>query len=47
MFTYTTALSGFAVDDIDKARQFYGETLGVPVSEENGICSCRSLLRRV
>jgi len=37
MFTYTTAFSGFAVNDVDKARQFYGETLGVPVSEENGI----------
>jgi catechol 2,3-dioxygenase-like lactoylglutathione lyase family enzyme len=25
------AFSGFSVDDLDKARQFYGETLGLPV----------------
>jgi predicted enzyme related to lactoylglutathione lyase len=27
------AYSGFAADDMDKAREFYGETLGLPVSE--------------
>jgi predicted enzyme related to lactoylglutathione lyase len=27
------AYSGFAVDDIGKAKQFYGETLGVKVTE--------------
>jgi predicted enzyme related to lactoylglutathione lyase len=31
MFADTTVFSGFAVDDIDKAKQFYGETLGVNV----------------
>jgi len=34
------AFSGFAVDDFEKARQFYGETLGVRVEvydEENGL----------
>lgn len=31
------AFSGFAVDDIAKAKQFYGETLGVRVSEEHGM----------
>jgi catechol 2,3-dioxygenase-like lactoylglutathione lyase family enzyme len=28
--------SGFSVDDIDAARRFYGETLGLGVSEEMG-----------
>jgi catechol 2,3-dioxygenase-like lactoylglutathione lyase family enzyme len=37
MFTNTKAFSGFAVDDIDKAREFYSETLGLKVSEENGL----------
>jgi catechol 2,3-dioxygenase-like lactoylglutathione lyase family enzyme len=27
------AFSGFAVDDLDRAKQFYGETLGLNVSE--------------
>jgi predicted enzyme related to lactoylglutathione lyase len=31
------AFSGFSVDDIAKARQFYGETLGVHVTEQNGM----------
>jgi catechol 2,3-dioxygenase-like lactoylglutathione lyase family enzyme len=37
MFADTRAFSGFAVDDIDKARDFYGETLGLRISEENGM----------
>jgi catechol 2,3-dioxygenase-like lactoylglutathione lyase family enzyme len=37
MFEHTKAFSGFSVDDIPKARQFYGETLGLRVSEENGM----------
>ena len=37
MFTNTKAFSGFAVDDVDKAREFYSETLGLKVSEENGL----------
>jgi catechol 2,3-dioxygenase-like lactoylglutathione lyase family enzyme len=37
MFTNTKAFSGFAVDDVDKARRFYGETLGLKTSEENGL----------
>ncbi|MFJ8106654.1 VOC family protein [Streptomyces sp. NPDC096132] len=37
MFGNTKAFSGFAVDDIDAARKFYGETLGLRVSEENGM----------
>jgi predicted enzyme related to lactoylglutathione lyase len=31
------AFSGFSVDDITKAKQFYGETLGVHVTEQNGM----------
>jgi catechol 2,3-dioxygenase-like lactoylglutathione lyase family enzyme len=37
MFEHSKAFSGFSVDDIPKARQFYGETLGLRVSEENGM----------
>ena len=37
MFEHTKAFSGFSVDDIEKARRFYGETLGLRVSEENGM----------
>jgi catechol 2,3-dioxygenase-like lactoylglutathione lyase family enzyme len=33
MFEDTKAYSGFAVDDLAKAREFYGEKLGLPVSE--------------
>ncbi|MEV6578762.1 VOC family protein [Streptomyces sp. NPDC051582] len=29
--------SGYSVDDIEGARGFYGETLGLRVSEENGL----------
>jgi predicted enzyme related to lactoylglutathione lyase len=36
MLENSKAFSGFAVDDIDKARQFYGETLGVGVTDEGG-----------
>ena len=38
MFANTKAYSGFAVDDLDKAREFYGETLGIEITpEEMGI----------
>jgi catechol 2,3-dioxygenase-like lactoylglutathione lyase family enzyme len=37
MFENTKAFSGFAVDDVGKAREFYGDTLGLKTSEENGI----------
>jgi catechol 2,3-dioxygenase-like lactoylglutathione lyase family enzyme len=37
MFANTKAFSGFAVDDIPKARAFYSETLGLETSEENGL----------
>jgi catechol 2,3-dioxygenase-like lactoylglutathione lyase family enzyme len=37
MFTNTKAFSGFAVDDLDKARRFYGETLGLETSDDDGL----------
>jgi catechol 2,3-dioxygenase-like lactoylglutathione lyase family enzyme len=37
MFEHTKAFSGFAVDDIAKAKRFYGETLGLRVSESDGM----------
>jgi catechol 2,3-dioxygenase-like lactoylglutathione lyase family enzyme len=37
MFTDTKAFSGFAVDDIEAARRFYGETLGLRTSVEHDI----------
>jgi catechol 2,3-dioxygenase-like lactoylglutathione lyase family enzyme len=37
MFAKSKAYSGFSVDDIGAARTFYGETLGLEVSEENGM----------
>jgi len=35
MFASTKAFSGFAVDDVGKARKFYADTLGLEVSEEH------------
>ena len=40
MLTNAKAYSGFAVDDLEKALEFYGETLGVKTSvldRENGL----------
>ncbi len=40
MLSESKAFSGFAVDDIEAARRFYGETLGVSVEvvdQENGL----------
>ncbi|MDH6108897.1 catechol 2,3-dioxygenase-like lactoylglutathione lyase family enzyme [Kitasatospora sp. MAP12-15] len=37
MFGNTKAFSGFSVDDLQRAKQFYGETLGLNVSEEHGM----------
>jgi catechol 2,3-dioxygenase-like lactoylglutathione lyase family enzyme len=40
MFANTKAYSGFAVDDIEKAQEFYSGTLGLKTSmldEENGL----------
>jgi catechol 2,3-dioxygenase-like lactoylglutathione lyase family enzyme len=40
MLASSKAFSGFAVDDVQKAREFYAETLGLKTSvldEENGL----------
>lgn len=37
MFSDSRAFSGFSTDDIAAARRFYGETLGLEVTEENGM----------
>jgi catechol 2,3-dioxygenase-like lactoylglutathione lyase family enzyme len=37
MFEDTKAFSGFSVNDLQKAREFYGEVLGLEVTEENGL----------
>jgi predicted enzyme related to lactoylglutathione lyase len=37
MFADTEAFSGFSVNDIPKAKAFYGDTLGLEVSEEYGL----------
>ena len=37
LFEDTRAFSGFSVDDLAAAKQFYGETLGVRVSEADGM----------
>ncbi|MEU2235862.1 MULTISPECIES: VOC family protein [Streptomyces] len=36
MFGETTAYSGFSVDDLDAARDFYGDVLGLRVEETGG-----------
>ena len=37
MFTNTKAFSGFAVPDVDQAREFYGGVLGIETSTEHGL----------
>jgi catechol 2,3-dioxygenase-like lactoylglutathione lyase family enzyme len=40
MLANSKAFSGFAVDDLDKAQQFYGEILGLSIElldEQNGL----------
>lgn len=37
MFANTKAYSGLAVKDLQEAREFYGETLGLRTSEEHGL----------
>jgi predicted enzyme related to lactoylglutathione lyase len=42
MFANTKATNGFAVDDVEAAKEFYGETLGLGfkvLSEEFGVTS--------
>jgi len=37
MLKHSKAFSGFSVDDVPAAKKFYSETLGLDVSEENGM----------
>ena len=37
MLKNSKAFSGFSVDDVPKAREFYGGTLGLETEEENGL----------
>lgn len=37
MFNHTNAFSGFSVDDIRKAKEFYQEKLGLKVRETSGM----------
>ena len=37
MFAETKAFSGFAAPDIEQARRFYADVLGIKVTEENGL----------
>lgn len=44
MLADSKAYSGFAVDDLDRAREFYGDTLGLGVEvldEENGLIALK------
>jgi predicted enzyme related to lactoylglutathione lyase len=36
MFAHTKAFSGFSVDDPEAAKRFYGETLGIEVTDAGG-----------
>ena len=37
MLRESKAFSGFSVDDIQKAKEFYGRMLGLKISESNGL----------
>lgn len=37
MFKDTKAFSGFSVNDLQQAKEFYSQTLGLDVSEPNGL----------
>lgn len=41
MLKDTNAFSGFSVNDIERAKEFYGGTLGLEVSEANGMLSLK------
>jgi catechol 2,3-dioxygenase-like lactoylglutathione lyase family enzyme len=41
MLKDSKAFSGFSVDDVSTAKRFYAETLGLDVSEENGMLTLR------
>jgi predicted enzyme related to lactoylglutathione lyase len=41
MLKETNAFSGFSVDDVQRAKEFYGQTLGLEVSELNDMLELR------
>jgi predicted enzyme related to lactoylglutathione lyase len=41
MFRDSLAFSGFSSNDIAKAKEFYAKTLGLEVTEENGMLTLR------
>ena len=41
MFDTTRAFSGFSVDDVGAAQAFYGDILGLTVTEEHGMLTLR------
>jgi catechol 2,3-dioxygenase-like lactoylglutathione lyase family enzyme len=41
MLRDNAAFSGFSTNDIEAARRFYGETLGVDVSEDHGMLNLK------
>jgi catechol 2,3-dioxygenase-like lactoylglutathione lyase family enzyme len=41
MFRDSHAFSGFSTDDIPKAREFYAQTLGLEVTQENDMLTLR------
>ena len=41
MFRDSKAFSGFSTSGIPKAKHFYGDTLGLDVTEENGMLTLR------
>lgn len=41
MLTDSHAFSGFSSDDISKAKEFYGGTLGLEVEEQNGMLTLK------
>ena len=41
MFKDTKAFSGYSVSDIDEARRFYGDTLGIETSVEHGLLTLK------
>jgi predicted enzyme related to lactoylglutathione lyase len=41
MLKESKAFSGFSVDDTEKAKEFYGRTLGLDVTESHGLLNLR------
>jgi catechol 2,3-dioxygenase-like lactoylglutathione lyase family enzyme len=41
VFKDSDAFSGFAVDDLQRAKEFYGQTLGLEVAEANDLLEIR------